>query len=110
MAVKDGKTRCGCIRKLQMTQAGRRSTRTNTVYDENGVLLATPEETRGRWFRHFQDVLNLKSIYNQDVLAQMPIHPIQFELDKVPSSEELESALQSMKLGKAGVRLEYCRK
>ena len=47
-------------------------------------------------------VSKLKSIYKQDVLSQMPIHPIQFELDKVPSSEELESALQSMKSGKAG--------
>ena len=43
-----------------------------------------------------------KEYYKQDVLAQMPIHPIQFELDIVPSSEELESALQCMKLGKAG--------
>ena len=46
--------------------------------------------------------MNLENVYNQDVLAQTTLRPVQFELDEVPTSEELESALQKMKLGKVG--------
>ena len=58
-AVKDDRTRWDCIRKLQMTQAGRKPTRSNAIYDENDNLIKDTEETREGWFRHFQRVLNI---------------------------------------------------
>ena len=101
-AVKNGQTRWDCIRKLQMVHAGRRAIRNSTVYDENGLLITNPKELQGRWFRHFQKVLNLQSDFRPDIVDQMDTIRVQLELDEVPSKEELKTAMQCWKLGKAG--------
>ena len=54
---KDGRTRWNNIRKLQMTYAGQRPSRSTAVLKEDGELKKNPAEVRSRWYRHFSNVL-----------------------------------------------------
>ena len=56
-AVKDGKTRCECIRRLQL-YAGRKPIRPSAVRKENGELTQGPTEMLQRWQQHFSKLLN----------------------------------------------------
>ena len=45
-AVNNGRTRWSCIRKLQVTHAGRRPARPTAVLKENGELMKGPDEVK----------------------------------------------------------------
>ena len=102
-AKKDGRTRWESIRKLQTAHAGRRSSRSTAILKEDGELTKNPEEVRSRWYRHFSNILNIPSEYCEAVVDNLPPQPIRSDLDDdPPTDEELESALNKLKLGKAG--------
>ena len=103
-AGKDGRTRWNCIKKLQLTHAGRRPTKSCVVLKEDGVPTAGPEEVRSRWHRHFSRLLNVPSVFQEDVIAHMSSQPICWDLDIPPTVEELGLALDKLKGGKAGGR------
>ena len=47
-------------------------------------------------------MLNIQSIYDEDVIAAMPTLPPLLHLDDPPTMEELEVALSQLKVRKAG--------
>ena len=57
-AVKDGKTRWECIRRLQQVYAGGKPIRPSAVRKENGQLIQGPMEMLQRWQQHFSNLLN----------------------------------------------------
>ena len=105
-ASKDGRTRWKCIRKLQLTHAGRRPAKPCAVLKEDGVLTASPAEVRLRWHRHFSRLLNIPSVFQEEVITEMLSQPVCWELDipPPPTEEELGVALDKLKCGKAGGR------
>ena len=101
-AKKDGKLRWRCIRQLQMTHIGRRPRRPTALMREDGQLTGGPQEVKQRWHDHFMKILNIPSCYCQEVIDEMPVHPVCSELDSPPTLDELLLALSRRKVGKAG--------
>ena len=101
-AVKDGKTRWECIRRLQQTHARRRPIMPSAVRKEDGELTQGQEEMLQRWHQYFNKVLNQQSEFSEEVIQQMPILPPCLDLDEPPTEEELATALAKMKMRKAG--------
>ena len=101
-AVKDGRTRWDFIRKLQRVYAGRRPVRPTAILKSDGQLTKGPGEVLERWYQHFRKVLNVQSIYDEEVIAAMPVLEPMLHLDNPPSMEELEAALPRLKPRKAG--------
>ena len=101
-AVKDGRNRWDCIRKLQRFYAGRRLVRPTAILNNDGQLTKGPEEVPEHWYQHFRKVLNVQSIYDEEVIAAMPVLEPMSHLDNPPSMEELEAALSRLKPKKAG--------
>jgi len=92
-AVKDGRTRWDCIRKLQRVHCGRRPVRPTAILKNDGQLTKGPEEVLERWYQHFRKVLNLQGIYDDEVIAAIPTLEPVLHLDDPPSMEELEATL-----------------
>ena len=101
-AVKDGKTRWECIRRLQQAHTGRRPIRPSAMRKENGELTQGPEEVLHRWHQHFSKLLNEHSEFVNEVIQRMASLPPCLDLDEPPSEEELEAAVSKMRRGKAG--------
>ena len=101
-AAKDGRTRWVCIRRLQQAHAGRKPTRPQAVMKDNGELTQGPPEVLARWHQHFNRLLNVESVFNEEVLESTTALPPFVELDTTPNEEELLSALSKLKSGKAG--------
>ena len=80
-AVKDGKTRWDCIRKFQRVHGRRRSVRSSAVLKDDGQLIEGPEEVHDRWYQRFKKVLNVQSIYDETVVADMPVLKLMLHLD-----------------------------
>ena len=64
-------------------------------------LLKTNSAILGRWKEHFEELLNRNPVIDQDVLEQLPLHPIDTTLEDVPTLEDVEKAIFSMKNNKA---------
>ena len=101
-AVKDGSTRWDCIRKLQRVHGGRRPVRPTAVLKDDGQLTKGPEEVLDCWYQHFKKVLNVQSIYDDEVVAANPALEPMVHLDDPPTMEELKTALSRLKVRKAG--------
>jgi len=101
-ARRDGQARWGSIRRLQRAHSGRRPVKTAAVLKTNGELTKGPEEVTERWYEHFKKLLNIQSIYDEDVIAAVPTLPPLLGYDDPPTSEELEDALSQLKTRRAG--------
>ena len=101
-AVKDGRTRWVCIRRLQQAYAGRRPCIPRAVRKNDGELTDGPSEVLQRWYQHFSNLLNQQSNFDEEVIQRMPTVPPYHEFDRPPSMEELEVALSRLKKRKAG--------
>ena len=101
-AKKDGKQRWKSVRQLQMAFAGRRPTRPSAVLKVDGEVTKTPEETKQRWYEHFNSILNIHSHFHQEVIDDIPSYPTMHDLDDPPTQGELVSALGKLKKGKVG--------
>ena len=100
-AVKDGQTRWDSIRKLQLTHAGRRPAMPRVVLKECGQLTQNPDEVIARWHDHFTKILNIKSVYREEMIMDMVQKPTQWAFNEPPTWEELELSLSRLKKGKA---------
>ena len=69
---------------------------------ENGEMTTSADEVRRQWHHHFSKILNLPTMYHQNVIEEMRRLPHQLELDTPPTMEELSSSLSRLKKGKAG--------
>ena len=100
-ARKDGRQRWACVRKLQMIHRGRRPQRPSVLLKESGETTANPDEIRKQWQQHFNEILNIPSEYDQEVIDRLPQHTPHLELDEPPTLDELLEALSKLKIGKA---------
>ena len=64
-------------------------------------LLKTNSKILDRWKEHFEELLNRNPVIDQDVLEQLPRHPIDTSLEAIPTLEDVEKAILSMKNNKA---------
>ena len=90
-----------CIKKLQLLHSGRKPVRIPTIVDEQGNLLSQPDDIRGRWLRHFSDVLNVESKFEPSVLNMVPEQAQRSDLDVPPTMVELLQAMKCLTAGKA---------
>ena len=107
--MKDGRVRWNCIHRLQRISAGRRPVRPTAALKEDGELTQGPTEVLERWHQHFKKLLNMKSVFNVEVINAMAVLPLHLDLDYPPTTEELDVALSKLK-NKAGglIRQEDC--
>ena len=64
-------------------------------------ILKSELEILHRWKEHFQELLNRDTVVDVDVLALIPQQPIDNTLDRIPSLEEVKSAIFNLKNDKA---------
>ena len=76
--------------------------RPTAILKNNGQLTKGPEEVLGSWYQPFRKVLNVQSIYDDEVIAAMPALEPMLHLDNHPSMEKLEAASSRLKPRKAG--------
>ena len=76
--------------------------RTSGVLSEDGWKLSEPVEVVARWFCHFSEVLNVTSQFSQECVDRMSLLEVHTDLDYPPGEEEFESALDKVKMRKAG--------
>ena len=100
-AVKGGKVKWNNIHRLRV-YGGRRLVQPTSVFKDNGELTKGPSEVSDRWFQHFEKVLNIQSIYDENVLDTFPSSPPLIHLDDPPTMAELEDAMTRLKARKAG--------
>ena len=74
---------------------------TLTALKENGMMTSSPEEVKARWWKHFNQVFNIRNEYHQEVVDGMPDIPMQSEFHNPPSEEEVLQALSRLWKGKA---------
>lgn len=76
--------------------------RAATVWDEEGNLCSTLVPQQQRWRRHFTNILNIQSQFDETELRkarQRPLHP---HMADPPSAKELKKVIEKMKNGKIG--------
>ena len=76
--------------------------RPTAILMDDGQLTNGPEEVLDHWYQHFSKVLNVQSVYNVEVIEDMPQLEPKLHLDDPPTMEELETALSRLKTRKAG--------
>ena len=67
--------------------------RPTAILMDDGQLTNGPEKVLDRWYQHFSRVLNVQSVYNAEVIEDMPQLEPKLHLDDPPTMEELETAL-----------------
>ena len=78
--------------------------RPTAILKDDGQLTKRPEEALDCWHQHFRKVLNIQSIYDDEVVAAMPALELVLHLnDPPPTMEELETALSQRKARKVGI-------
>ena len=83
--------------------AGRKPTKPQAVMKDNGEELTQgPSEVLTRWHQSFSRLLNVESVFSEEVLESITALPHFAELDTTPSEEELVRVLSKLKSGKAG--------
>ena len=98
----DGQVRWGSICRLQRIHSVRRPVKVAAVLKTNGELTKGPEEVTECWYEHFKKLLTIQSIYDGNVIANVPTLPPLLCYDDPPTSEELETALSQLKTRKVG--------
>ena len=85
------------FRKLRDINADRVKP-TGTISDESGQPIKNNEETLARWKRHFEGVLNVKSVVDEEVIANIEDQSTSDTADV--TREEVEKAVGKLKNGK----------
>ena len=90
------------IRQLQVATWGMKPTTPRSIRNECGEMCKSSKECHLRWRNHFNKVLNVASSFDASVIEAVEQRELLSELDKPPEEDELETALNSIKSGKAG--------
>ena len=80
---------------------GHRQVRPTAVLKKDGELTQGPTKVIERWHQHFKKLLNVKSVFNVEVINAMAV--LRLDLDYPPTMEEFNVALSKLKKKKAGV-------
>ena len=92
-----GKEVWKCIRDMQYGRRGLVPSRLATVVDEEGKSCTTAEAQQKRWRRHFTNVLNVKSQFNEAEIKKVRQKPLRHQLAEVPTMDELIKATGKLK-------------
>jgi len=76
--------------------------KTPGVLKTDGKLTKGTEEDIDRWHENFKNLLNIQSIYDEEVVAAVPTLPPLLQYNGPPTLEELEVALSQVKTWKVG--------
>ena len=68
---------------------------------EDGQLVTGKTEILDRWKRHFNSLLNRDTTVDVAALDALPQQSFHQDMEEAPTREEVESAIKSLKLGKA---------
>ena len=68
---------------------------------EDGQLVTGKSEILDRWKRHFNSLLNRDTTVDEAALDALPQQSFHQDMEEAPTREEVESAIKSLKLGKA---------
>ena len=88
-----GKRVWKCIRDMQYCRRGLIPTRCITIKEESRVPCTTTETQERRWREHFNQVLNMRSGYNEEELVKVKQRPIRIEMAEEPTMKELPDAV-----------------
>ena len=99
-AISKGNVQWECMKKLQVAYHGCKPLQINTILDKNGNTLSNLSDVCARWKRHFLNVLNVPSNFQEDYVNSVLQLPVRSHLD-VPSYGEIQSALGCLKCRKA---------
>ena len=91
------------LREIQKGRVGLRPVMTKVIMKPSGEVCVGREESLLRWQDHFCQVLNIRSSFLDDVINEVPDHPIDESLDAPPYEDEVLEALERTKSGKNGV-------
>ena len=97
-----GKKVWKCIRDMQYGRHGLVPSRLATVADEEGNPCTAVEAQQQCWRRHFTEILNIQSQFNQAEIEKARQRPVRLQLAEVPTMDELTDAIGKLKNGKAG--------
>lgn len=97
-----GRNAWRCVREIQKGRSGLRPVMTRVIRKPSGEVCVGREESLLRWKDHFCNVLNIRSSFLDDVINEVPNHPIDESLDVPPTEDEILEVLGKMKSGKAG--------
>ena len=90
------------IRQLQQARWGLRPVTPRALKNEDGTPCKSADECNERRKRHFEKVLNIVSPFDSSAVNSMRQRPLHEDLDHLPTEEELEEALDALKINKAG--------
>ena len=68
---------------------------------EDGQLLTSKTEILDRWKRHFASLLNRDTTIAPSFLDALPQQPLHQDMEEIPTHDEIDCAIKSLKLGKA---------
>ena len=97
-----GRSAWKCPREIQKGRAGLRPVMTKVIRKPSGEVCVGREESLLCWQDHFCQVLNIRSSFLDDIINEVPDHPIDESLDAPPSEDDVLEALERTKSGKAG--------
>ena len=74
----------------------------NTLLAKDGTTnISEPSKLIERWCEYFGDLLSMEAVTDDSILNQLPNYQQMTDLDRVPTREELVTAIDKMKNGKA---------
>jgi hypothetical protein len=89
------------ISQMKTCRDGMRPTRKVGVRKTDGLMCAGQNEVLERWREHFNKILNVPSIFRQDVTDNIKQEPVREWMRNPPSIEEIEAAMVKLKFKKA---------
>ena len=96
-----GKKVWECIRDMQHGKRGRVPSRVVTVHDEDNVTCVSVDAQHQQWRHHFIKVLNVVKEYDAQEIEVVRQREVMTSLEDLPSSADVDAALQQLKNGKA---------
>lgn len=92
-----GKKVWKCIRDMQYGRHGLVPSRLATAVDEEGNPCTTVEAQQLQWRRHFINILNIQSQFNEAEIKKARQRPVRHQLAELPTMEELTNKIGNLK-------------
>ena len=90
-----------CVKDMQAAKQGLRPVSTTAIRDANGNICKSVEEQGGRWYQHFDGVLNIPSTFDPCAIDEIDQQPINQNIAGKPDAAEVARAIRQLSNGKA---------